>query len=46
VVDVSSFSAWLLFAESAKACGSNLTMDCGLKNAKTYIQTLCAHRCR
>jgi hypothetical protein len=33
---LSSFSAWLLFAESAKACGSNLTMDCILKNAKDH----------
>jgi ABC-type branched-subunit amino acid transport system substrate-binding protein len=30
---VNSFSAWLLFAVSAKACGSNLTRDCVLKNA-------------
>ncbi|HEX4016157.1 MAG TPA: ABC transporter substrate-binding protein [Frankiaceae bacterium] len=33
---LSSFNAWLLFAESAKACGSNLTMDCVLKNAKNH----------
>ncbi len=33
---LSSFSAWLLFAESAKACGSDLTMDCVLKNAKNH----------
>jgi ABC-type branched-subunit amino acid transport system substrate-binding protein len=33
---LSSFSAWLLFAESAKACGSNLTMDCILSKAKNH----------
>ena len=30
---ISSFSAWLLFAESAKACGSNLTRACVMDNA-------------
>ena len=33
---LSSFSAWLLFAESAKACGSNLTVDCVLEKAKDH----------
>ena len=33
---LSSFNAWLLFAESAKACGSNLTMDCVLSKAKDH----------
>ncbi len=30
---LSSFSAWLLFATSAKQCGSNLTVDCVLQKA-------------
>jgi hypothetical protein len=29
-----AWSAWLLFAESAKACGSNLTRDCLLQRAR------------
>jgi ABC-type branched-subunit amino acid transport system substrate-binding protein len=33
---LSSFSAWLLFAESAKACGSALTVDCVLQKAGSY----------
>jgi hypothetical protein len=33
---LSSFSAWLLFAESAKACGSTLTVDCVLEKAKDH----------
>ncbi len=33
---LSSFSAWLLWAESAKACGSNLTVDCVLQKAKDH----------
>jgi hypothetical protein len=32
---VTAFSAWLLFAESAKACGSNLTRQCLLDHAQT-----------
>jgi hypothetical protein len=31
---VNGFSAWLLFAESAKACGSNLTRTCLLDHAQ------------
>jgi ABC-type branched-subunit amino acid transport system substrate-binding protein len=30
---INSTSAWLLFAESAKACGSNLTRDCVMSHA-------------
>ena len=30
---ISSFSAWLLFAESAKACASNLTRQCVMDKA-------------
>jgi len=30
---LNSFSAWLLFAESAKACGSNLTRQCVMDKA-------------
>jgi ABC-type branched-subunit amino acid transport system substrate-binding protein len=30
---VNGFSAWLLFAESAKACGSNLTRSCVMDHA-------------
>lgn len=30
---VNSFSAWLLFAKAAKACGSQLTRDCVERNA-------------
>jgi len=30
---VNSFSAWLLFAQAAKACGSNLTRACVMSNA-------------
>jgi hypothetical protein len=30
---VDGFSAWLLFAQSAKACGSELTRDCVLEKA-------------
>ncbi len=30
---LSSFSAWLLFAQSAEACGSTLTVDCVLQKA-------------
>jgi hypothetical protein len=30
---VPSFSAWLLFAQSAKACGSELTRECLLEKA-------------
>jgi ABC-type branched-subunit amino acid transport system substrate-binding protein len=33
---LSSFSAWLLFADSAKSCGSALTMDCVLQKAGSY----------
>jgi hypothetical protein len=33
---LSSMNAWLLWAESAKACGSNLTMDCVLSKAKNH----------
>jgi ABC-type branched-subunit amino acid transport system substrate-binding protein len=33
---LSSFSAWLLFAQSATACGSNLTMDCVLQKAADH----------
>ncbi len=33
---LSSFNAWLLFADSAKACGSDLTMDCVLAKAKDH----------
>ena len=32
---MTAFSAWLLFAESAKACGSNLTRQCLLDHAQT-----------
>jgi ABC-type branched-subunit amino acid transport system substrate-binding protein len=32
---LSSMSAWLLWAKSAKACGSTLTVACVLKNAQT-----------
>jgi hypothetical protein len=31
---INGFSAWLLFAESAKACGSNLTRTCLLDHAR------------
>src|SRR5439155_25258442 len=31
---VNGFSAWLLFAESAKACGSALTRQCVLDHAR------------
>jgi hypothetical protein len=31
---LSSMSAWLLWAQSAKACGSNLTSDCVLQKAQ------------
>lgn len=31
---INGFSAWLLFAESAKACGSDLTRECVLEKAK------------
>jgi ABC-type branched-subunit amino acid transport system substrate-binding protein len=31
---VNAFSAWLLFAESAKACGSNLTRACVMNHAQ------------
>jgi ABC-type branched-subunit amino acid transport system substrate-binding protein len=30
---INSMSAWLLWAQSAKACGSNLTRDCVMANA-------------
>jgi hypothetical protein len=30
---VNSFSAWVLWAEAAKACGSTLTRDCVLSHA-------------
>ncbi len=33
---LSSMSSWLLFATSAKACGSNLTVDCVLEKAKDH----------
>jgi ABC-type branched-subunit amino acid transport system substrate-binding protein len=33
---LSSFSAWLLFAQSATACGSNLTLDCVLQKAADH----------
>ncbi len=32
---LSSFSAWLLFAQSAKACGANLTRSCAYGNASS-----------
>jgi hypothetical protein len=32
---LSSMSSWLLWAQSAKACGSTLTVDCVLKQAQT-----------
>ena len=34
--NLSSMSAWLLWAESAKACGSTLTVDCVLEKAKDH----------
>jgi ABC-type branched-subunit amino acid transport system substrate-binding protein len=33
---LSSFSAWTLWAQSATACGDNLTMDCVLSKAKAH----------
>lgn len=33
VLALHSFSAWLLFAESAKACGSHITRKCVVENA-------------
>ena len=30
---INSFSSWLLWAQSAKACGSNLTRECILAEA-------------
>ena len=33
---LSSFSAWTLWAQSATACGDNLTMDCVLAKAKAH----------
>ena len=33
---LSSMSSWLLFATSAKECGSNLTVDCVLEKAKDH----------
>ena len=35
---LSSFNAWLLFAESAKACGSDLTVDCVLEKAADHTE--------
>ncbi len=32
---INGFSAWLLFAESAKACGSNLTRTCVVDHAQS-----------
>jgi hypothetical protein len=32
-VDIGAWSDWILFAEAAKACGSNLTVDCVINNA-------------
>ncbi len=34
--NASAMSAWLLWAESAKACGSNLTSTCVLEKAKDH----------
>jgi ABC-type branched-subunit amino acid transport system substrate-binding protein len=33
---LSAFSAWALFAQSATACGSNLTVDCVLQKAADH----------
>jgi hypothetical protein len=33
---ISAFSAWALFAQSATACGSNLTMECVLQKAADH----------
>ena len=33
---LSSFNAWALWAQSATACGDNLTMDCILQKAKAH----------
>ncbi len=33
---LSSFNAWTLFAQSATACGDNLTMECILAKAKNH----------
>ncbi|MCW2528714.1 MAG: ABC-type branched-chain amino acid transport system periplasmic component-like protein [Pseudonocardiales bacterium] len=32
----SSLSAWLLFAQSATACGSDVTVECFLAKAKDH----------
>jgi ABC-type branched-subunit amino acid transport system substrate-binding protein len=32
-VDLGAWSDWILFAEAAKACGSDLTVDCVISNA-------------
>jgi hypothetical protein len=37
LLGMQSWSAWLLFAESAKKCGSNLTRGCVLENAGSTV---------